>query len=451
MELLIQANATNLPLPDNCVQTCVTSPPYWGLRRYSGEQEFVWGGDPQCEHEFGDRHEFSKVSGDHKSGKTRTTDRSYGDDPTRRYNGTHQKHSSGSFCHRCNAWRGGLGLEPTPELYVEHLTTVFREVRRVLRRDGTLWLNIGDSYFGEGGFTPGSPSNEMSKSGKYGEALIRKPSRKHESIKSKDLVGIPWMVAFALRDDGWYLRSDIIWRKPNVMPASVTDRPTTAHEHVFLFSKSSRYFYDRVGIQEPAVTRTLRESNFRRIDGYAAPGQRQQHRDDRPPTLPTATRNARSVWTIPTQPFAGKHFAVMPAELVRRCLRAATSRQGSCGRCGAPWKRIVRQTTESSSGSGVAGNKPLGKEAITRIGGNKNLWTGPLVTWNSIGWEPTCECRERAWIGGSNLVLDPFGGSGTVAAVCKQMMLDCIHVDLAYHDLARIRLQKIVAPLAVCA
>ena len=217
---------------------------------------------------------------------------------------------------------GQLGLESTPEEYVTKMVEIFREVKRVLRDDGTLWLNLGDSYaikFGGG---------KGKKSGTTKSAVdeIEKPPREiPPGLKPKDLVGIPWMVAFALRADGWYLRSDIVWHKPNAMPEGVTDRPTKAHEYIFLLSKSQKYYYDADAIKEPAVTsgqtrkfntpkKVGRLVNQRKASGNESP-------DAEPWEVP-AMKNKRSVWTVPTQPFPEAHFAVYPPALITPCILA---------------------------------------------------------------------------------------------------------------------------------
>ena len=218
---------------------------------------------------------------------------------------------------------GQIGLEATPEEYVAKLVEVFRGIRQVLRPDGTVWLNLGDSYNGSGG--AGGDYNE----GGLKEGQPRYPGRRVEGLKPKDLIGIPWRVAFALQADGWYLRSDIIWHKPNPMPESVTDRPTKAHEYIFLLTKNPRYYYDAEAIAEPAVTTDPRKTTFRRTGGKMTaldvPGQAQSsHRDDRKDTPPRETRNRRSVWTINTSRFPEAHFATFPERLPELCILAGS-------------------------------------------------------------------------------------------------------------------------------
>jgi DNA modification methylase len=216
-----------------------------------------------------------------------------------------------------------IGLESTPEAYVAQLVAVFREVRRVLADDGTAWLNLGDSYAGGGGFCPGAPSNLAGSKQTTQGGSIRGSIKPQGDIKAKDLVGIPWRVAFALQADGWYLRSDIIWSKPNPMPESVTDRPTKAHEYIFLLAKAARYYYDADAIAESGAKPIGSNGNFGNKDAQARrvaaltgnmrPGVEY---------LIDGTRNKRSVWHVSTQPYPDAHFATFPEALIEPCILA---------------------------------------------------------------------------------------------------------------------------------
>ena len=220
---------------------------------------------------------------------------------------------------------GQIGMEETPDEYIKAMVEVFRCVWDVLEDDGTLWLNIGDSYCNSNGFARASP--EYQREGRNNmPANDRKLDKLHETgLKTKDLIGIPWMLAFALRADGWYLRQDIIWHKPNPMPESVQDRCTKAHEYIFLMSKSQKYYYDHESIKEESVdfegTKKRYEKNFNAFNGGLETGA--ISRDN-----PTAKlefdgqRNKRSVWTVNTKPYAGAHFAVFPEELIQPCILA---------------------------------------------------------------------------------------------------------------------------------
>lgn len=218
-----------------------------------------------------------------------------------------------------------IGLEETPEQYIETLVNVFREVRRALRKDGTLWVSIGDTYAG-GGAAYGSAKSTLQgakQSGVFGAARIKKVG-----AKPKDLIGIPWMLAFALRADGWYLRQDIIWHKPNPMPESVTDRCTKAHEYIFLLSKSARYYYDSRAIADCAIyTRTGVRSGVY-SDGTGTRRNFGRHKSGGFDN-PKETRNRRSVWTVPTSPYSGAHFAVFPQKLIEPCILAGCPEGGT--------------------------------------------------------------------------------------------------------------------------
>lgn len=225
---------------------------------------------------------------------------------------------------------GQIGLEASPDAFVLEMVAVFRKVRRVLRDDGTLWLNLGDSYnhasSGGHGATGGAASSTLASCAPMGAAPTRKST--NAALGAKQLLGIPWRVALALQADGWYLRQDIIWHKPNPMPESVTDRCTKSHEYVFLMSKSARYFYDAAAIAEPAIYSKITGMDG---SGFKAPqnfnGKHSGGSETLPPrkTVPgddDGTRNARSVWTIATQPFKEAHFATFPPDLAERCIKA---------------------------------------------------------------------------------------------------------------------------------
>lgn len=216
---------------------------------------------------------------------------------------------------------GQIGLEQSPGEYVAGLVSLFREVRRILADDGTLWLNLGDSYASP---WPCSRRNKVGAGSLPDGKRASRPPRMGDGLKDKDLMMIPARVAIALQADGWWLRSDIIWHKPNPMPeGNVRDRPTSAHEHVFLFSKRARYRYDPAAIAEPSVMRPQRRLTPREANPDAKVHGQREHR--RPPGgTGGGLRNARNVWTIAPQPFPGAHFAVMPLELARRCILAGS-------------------------------------------------------------------------------------------------------------------------------
>ncbi len=210
-----------------------------------------------------------------------------------------------------------LGLEKTPEEYVAKMVEVFREVRRVLRKDGTLWLNLGDSYARNGGTQGGSNRELLHMEGKQSRMTAIPPE---SGLKEKDLCGIPWRVAFALQADGWYLRQDIIWAKPNPMPESVTDRCTKAHEYIFLLTKSARYFYDAEAIKEQATGEPSWNNREHSIpDGHFSGIRTNLHKIEA-----SCNRNKRSVWTVATAPYPEAHFATFPPDLIKPCILAGS-------------------------------------------------------------------------------------------------------------------------------
>ena len=216
---------------------------------------------------------------------------------------------------------GQLGLESSPEEFVENLVKVFREIKRVLKDDGTLWLNLGDSYYRSGSDQPTQRGllNTEDINQRYG--FDKKHKKSHDVLKSKDLIGIPWKVAFALQADGWYLRQDIIWHKPNPMPESVKDRCTKSHEYIFLLSKSAKYFYDADGISEKTLTKdnTNRNRDITKLNN--TPGRTKMNGLK---TNNYETKNKRSVWKINTKPYKDAHFATFPPELPELCIKAGS-------------------------------------------------------------------------------------------------------------------------------
>jgi DNA modification methylase len=344
-------------LEDGSVHCVVTSPPYWGLRDYGTG---AWdGGDPNCDHDAEVRSRAERHVGSTSFSAT-------SEGQIMAAKAIHSRNG----CPSCGAAKVDqqLGLEPTPEAYVARMVEVFREVRRVLRADGTCWINLGDSYNSRldgshGGWNGSSPEPQRTKN-EGAKVQISAPG-----LKPKDLVGIPWRVAFALQADGWYLRSDIIWSKPNPMPESVTDRPTKAHEYVFLLSKSPRYFFDQEAVREPHVrlwdpAKNGKGVNFRGVlDKRNDPVTQEGHYGAIAAPNP-AGRNVRSVWEIATQPYPEAHFATYPEELVRRCILAGTSERGCCPECGAPWKRETTPTDEYAKQSTRPGIHTLDREAL---------------------------------------------------------------------------------------
>jgi len=354
-------------LEDQSVQCVVTSPPYWGLRDYGVE--------------------------------------------------------------------GQIGLEKTPDEYVTKMVKVFREVRRVLRDDGTVWLNIGDCYASSAN---GQPVEEKENDDR---CFRNKPfSTAVCGLKPKDLVGMPWRLAFALQSDGWYLRSDIIWSKPNPMPESVTDRPTKSHEYVFLLTKKARYFYDADAVREAHTEAAISRAQYR--DGAPAKsestdfkvtsqcwkkGGRSEHILENGRHIDSRGRNRRTVWEIATQPTPEAHFATFPEALVEPCIKAGTSERGCCSGCGAPWVRVVekerlRRDELDPSDERYRPNRYKG--SYEDINGKGDAGYTSRTT---LGWQPSCTCSADVI---PCTILDPFGGSGTVAKVARRLHRDAVLIEI---------------------
>ncbi len=408
-------------LPDESVQCVVTSPPYWGLRKYSGEQDLIWG-DTHCEHEWGavmttyrTAYE-SKTKWQHVAGDSKDTNEIYERSPgTFRHNV-----GQGNFCSLCGAWKGGYGLEPTPELYVQHTIEILREIRRVLRKDGVVFWNIGDSYYGSGQGAWDNPSDAVKEV--YIPKVGELPKKESRTLKPKDICLIPFRVAIAAQDDGWWVRSVIIWSKPNPMPESVADRPTESHEYILMLTKSARYYWDADAVREAQTGNA--HSRGTEIGNEAYQEARGSYHGFKSPELNLpAGRNIRTVWEFPTQPYPEAHFAVFPEKLPEICIKAATPEVGCCSKCGSPWERIVeskqypRHDTEPHD------------LATDGDGANKGKHAKPTET-KTIGWQPTCKCNSiKPPV--PSIVLDPFSGAGTTLWVAKKLNRKAVGFDIS--------------------
>lgn len=467
-------------LPEGSVQCCITSPPYWGLRDYGTG---TWmGGDLTCRHKAGEIRTGQGLAalgeryrgGGHKQGAV--ADIQFRD-----------------VCGKCGALRSDtqMGLEPTPERYVESMVEVFREVRRVLRKDGTCWVNMGDSYYNgdKGGHERTTSGKQTTNRGTEKGLTVNRLWQK--GLKPKDLVGMPWRLAFALQSDGWWLRQDIVWAKPNPMPESIRDRCTKSHEYLFLLSRSQRYFYDADAIKEECTqdefrpsfrggayvnnstfdneqggnstdTGNVRRGKVQKPSGwYIGEGSHGSvHKEGRGSAqyheaALITQRNKRDVWEVATQGYPGAHFATFPEKLIEPCILAGTSERGCCAQCGAPWRRESR-TTYINPGNRST-NGPRSKEARKTPGNESAGFEVRLEKQTeTLGWSPGCRCHPSAQDLSPGtprspetepvpcLVLDPFAGAGTTGVVALRYGRSFLGIELNA-KYARMAEERIVA------
>jgi DNA modification methylase len=351
---------------------------------------------------------------------------------------------------------GQIGLESTVHEYVDSLVHVFAEVWRVMRDDSTLWVNLGDSY------SSGGRKGHGTRIG-YKQGTNRASANGHDhvrpsdgSIRPKNLCGVPWRVAFALQDWGWNLRSEIIWHRPNPMTESVKDRPSRAHEQVFLFTKRDRYFYDREAVREPlAATSIDRDlSSYKMAYASQFRGSPTDHRHlngkQLDGTCDMAGRNLRTVWKIPVASTREKHYASYPERLVTPCIKAGTSEKGVCPACGAPWRRVVekkRIPTRPGNNSKIyidPEGSPYEQHSGTVVG-NRDPKRHVTMT-VTLGWEPTCSCNAGDPI--PAVVLDPFTGTSTTGKVARDLGRRFVGLDLKgeYLEISRRRLDEPLRP-----
>lgn len=401
-------------MPSDSVHCWVTSPPYLWLRDYGTA---MWhGGDTGCDH-LGAPKRAQAGFNERWSGKApATTDKQ----------GELRAPFIGS-CGKCGAIREDkqIGLEASLDEYLRIIVEVFREARRVLHPSGSVWINLGDTFAGSGRGPTG-------KSG-IGDQTKRQGFDSHRPVvptgmKPKDLMGLPWMVAFALRADGWWLRSEVIWEKPNPMPTSIKDRPNQSHEQIFLLTKKRRYYYDWWGIRERGpVNRQL----------LLWDGETARH-------APPSSRNKRSVWKVSPRHYrdATEHFATFPPELIVPCVQASTSDFGACAGCGTPWERVLRPSDGYArllgndwGGSGSydldqaegRGRFQLADGSISNTRRTKRKAPTVSADYESAGWRPGCKCGDAVT---PCVVGDMFMGSGTTAIVAARMRRASIGCEL---------------------
>lgn len=474
-------------LETESVHCVVTSPPYYGLRSYNTQPQ-VWGGKAGCHHvwkRIGARAGAAAKKGinSHLRGTAVPEQQTKG-----------AQASMGEKCEKCLAWRGEHGQEPSLDLWLEHEVLIFREVWRVLRKDGVLWLNIGDSYATS---SNGRSAAAQKAAGTDNRTFRDKPFSTVGGIfKPKDRMGQPHRLVHALQADGWWWRDEIVWSKLNSMPSSVKDRTCPSHEFMFMLTKREHYFYDYVAIQEPLAEATVVDridgDRFRPDRGY--PGDQASAGNGR--LVYNGMKIKRSVWPLALEPFPEAHFATFPQSLIRPAIEAGTPTRGCCLNCDAPWERITRAKFISQPDAPNSSVRKPGQTAPeTRWNTGQGSERG-MVEHTTIGWYPSCKCLkapplpkypprpeiktdadgeetptaankkalvkwrqacgviddERAVICAKLVpfktqpatVLDPFGGSGTTGLVADMLGRDAILIELNpdYAQMARKRIRE---------
>jgi len=470
-------------MPDKCIDMVMTSPPYWGLRDYGTEQ--IFGGDKDCGHEWTEK----KMTLQHENmnlitGTQEQTHKKRGTTFIKKYDD-----KKAGFCLKCQAWRGQLGLEPTPEMYIEHLTEIFNEVKRVLEKEGTLWVNIGDTYNAQpaGNKEPNqfmSQVHQSARENKNDPKRYSSTSKFKSGLPPKCLCMIPERLAWSLIQNGWILRNKIIWHKPNAMPSSVKDRFSNRWEHIFLFSKSKKYYFDLDAVREPhkydgrkdtlykGGPKDMQIGEHERWPNPAGknpgdiinaerkwnevPGQVSQsiardhggwYRKDGSPIVDfDKGKNPGDFWNINTQPFPEAHFAVFPESLCEKPIKAGCPEQ-VCKRCGKAKEKITKGTSPHAFNIRVRDvkkgrikyqdRKASQKELKTYQEGLTHVGEGKIT----IGWT-SCDCKADFDPG---IVLDPFAGTGTVGVVAKKLGRQFILIDIKkeYCDMAERRISKV--------
>ena len=434
---ILQGDAKSVlkTLPNESVNCIVTSPPYFGLRDYSIEPT-IWDGDKDCEHEWGSKRKIPKTTQWNTGGVF---------DPNNRKTVQEEKYI-GQFCSKCGAWRGSLGLEPTFELYIKHLCDIFDEVKRVLKKDGTCWVNLGDSYGGSGNAS-GHTEDTKNLGYKTSEMGATKGNQKATRQYAKSLLLIPQRFAIEMVNRGWILRNTIIWHKPNCMPSSAKDRFTVDFEYLYFFTKSKKYWFEQQLEPHKEVSIKARNSKLNQTTNIGASRSAvnvqmgNESRGNR--FIPEGGKNKRAVWTITTKPFKEAHFATFPEDLIATPIKAGCPRY-VCKKCGKAREKMYK---DIDNRHWTDRQKATKKGMILNETGQRNDLGGSFETKETqfIGLTD-CGCNA-GWEPG--IVLDIFSGAGTTAVVAKKQGKRYIGIEIKqeYIDMANKRIRAIPATL----
>ncbi len=456
---IVLGHALNIlpQLPSESVNCVTTSPPYWGLRDY-GVKPVIWDGDKDCEHEWGNKIPCNKES---HQGEGKSTLRNGNVSPNENWNsGIKGKKADSNFCLKCSAWHGSLGLEPTFDLYVKHLCDIFDDVKRVLRADGTCWVNLGDSYIGGGG---GNYGNGVSVSGSKTKHLTNIANRpafmEANKVQAKSLCLIPQRFVIEMVNRGWILRNTIIWHKPNCMPSSAKDRFTVDFEYVYFFVKNKKYWFEQQFenhiTQENRPNGIIRnrifnyDSKLNKLRGFKT---KQIEDETQGPqyhgkdiNYGKQGRNKRAVWTIPTSPYPEAHFAVYPEGLIEIPIKAGCP-EFVCKKCGKAREKIYEGKANDAFNIRVRDVKENRIKHTDRIATDKEIKNYKEKCYGGEGIKfigyTDCGCNV-GFEGG--IVLDPFMGAGTTALVTLKQRKRFIGIEIKqeYIDMANKRIANI--------